>query len=927
MLRDSNHRVKTKPKAKPKPMANCNSFEAQRLPVIFRPSPFKLETKQYHAVPGQSIADILNDIPDLPVEVWTHGVVQVGGIEVPRDYWKRVKPKPGTRHLIHVGVRLSDGGEGGKNIFSTIAAIAIVVAVTAISGGILGPAGALSISSSLFASGSVSAALLAAGVSVVGALALSALAPTASDKQTTDDSAKKADLGNASIRGNVLEPFAPIPFVAGTHKVSPPHLILPFTESVNDDQYVYAIVGLNGAHDFNDIRINGTSIDDFDTDEIEYEVRDVFNDDTPITLIDKQVYENQVGIEISNHKVKDDATDELQNELVPSSSYPKWHGVRSRSFPDEIWLQFGWSGLVAQTGTGTVRAGGSIRIRIRRQGDIDWINLPEFHAQRERLEPFRGMIKLKFEAPGASLTRIDQDVSLPPWSHALYLTDTENDESFEVDAYFDLGSSNNADNVASEEGVATVYLDPDEFPLGVYDIQVMRGYGYIVSLFNPTDYTYDSSIPYFFSHVPASSPPSIRQEQAKIADKVGLQSVSSAWLEPPLKETGLSLIAVKAKNIGINSLTTVATGYANTWDGNDWDTFEPTNNPAAWWRFLALGGQSARATFVEAQLDDDSLTDWFTFCEGGVGARPFECNAFFEGGRSIADVLRIVAACGRAAVRLSDKVGVVIDRDRTSESPIQLFTQRNARGLTIRRAFPRIPDGLRVLFDDETNDYEPKEIFVYRKALSSAPLNVEAISYLGITNEDQAVNRAYLDLGQLLRRGRLYNLEVDIENLYCVKGSLVALVYDTLARHFDAARVISVQTSGPNVTGLTLDSALRLSLIGELGDPADYPAGVVIQLKDGTTITESIEEETDTDVITFTTPFTIPAGDILEDKCLVATGPLSSVEKRMLVLGIEPQSDYKASLTLVDETILVPIVDPTGEQLEDPTGNGIFAPF
>jgi hypothetical protein len=917
-------------------VTTTNNIELQPLlvtplamPVILRPSPFKLATSEYHARPGQSIADILGDIPDLPPEIWTHGVVQVGGIEVPREWWSRVKPKPGTRHLIYVGVKLAGGGGGGgKNIFTTIAAIALVVAVTAISGGILGPAGALSISGTLFAAGSTSAALLAAGVSVVGALALNALAPTAADTQTQEeDGGKKAELGAASIQGNVLEPFGAIPFVAGTHRVSPPHLILPWTESVNDDQFVYAIVGLNGAHDFNDIRVNNAPIGDFDADEIEFEVRDVVNDDTPVTLITQQVYENQAGIAVSAHKINDDATDELQNLTTPSLSYPRWHGVRSRTVPDEIWLQFGWSALVAQTDEGTARAGTPLRIRIRRAGEITWINLPEFHVQRERLEAFRGMIKLRFQAAGPALTRLDQDVTVPPWSHALYLTDTDNDELFEVDEYFDLESGNNADNVSSEDGVAVIFLDPEVFPLGTYDIQVKRGYGYIVSDFIPSAYTYLTEIPYFFSHIPASSPPAIRQEQAKLATQIGLQSISSVWDEPPLKETGLSLIAIKAKNIAINSLTTIATGYANTWDGNDWDTFEPTNNPAAWWRFLALGGQSARATFIEAQLDDDSLTDWFDFCEGSVDERVYECNAFFNTSRSIGEVLRIVGACGRAAVRMSDKIGVVIDRDRSAESPIQLFTQRNARGLTIRRAFPRIPDGLRVRFNNEDNDYEPEEIFVYRKALSTVPLNIEAISYLGITNTSQVIDRAYLDLGQLLQRGRLYSHEVDIENLYCVKGSLVALVYDTLARHYDAARVVSVQTSGGDVTGLTLDAPLRLSLIGSLGDPSDYPAGVVIQLKDGTTITEEIDEEVDTDTITFATPFTIPVDDNLEEHCLVACGPLSGVEKRMLVLGIDPLSDYTAALTLVDESIRVPIIDPDGEQLVDPDSEGIFAPF
>jgi predicted phage tail protein len=1125
---------------------------ANNISTVLRPSPFSMRAIPHVAAPGQSLEDILRNFPELPPEVWTHGIVRVGGIEVPREYWSRVKPKPGSKHLVHIGVHVADGG-GGKSIFATIAAIALIIAVTAISGGILGPTGALSISSTLFAAGSTSAALAAAGVSIVGALALSALTPTAAAAPGPEsDNSGKANLGAASIQGNVLAPFDAIPFVAGTHRVSPPHLIPPWSESVNDDQYVYAIVGLNGAHLLEDIRINGAPIGDFAG--VEYEVRDVVTDDTDITLITSQVFENQIGITVAGHKLNDDAGDELQDIETPENSYPVWSGTRSRKDPDEIWLAFVWSALVAQEDAGAERAGIPIRIRIRREGDTEWINLPEFHAQRERLDAFRGTIKLRFQAATTALTRLDQDVTRPPWAYALYLEDADNDESFDVHSYFDLTANNNADNVGSEDGVAVIWLDPATFPVGYYDVQVKRGYGYLAQDFTVSTYVYDSAIPYFFSHTPASSPPSIRRDQTKIASAMSFVSLSSMWDEYPLREKGLSLIVVKAKNVSISSLSVLATGYANIWDGTDWDTFEPTRNPAAWWRYLAFGAQSNRPIFIEAQLDDESLQEWYDYCgdrrtlgasfdgtndyltrDGGltgaadskqftfslmlyrsnddavilgassslagaedrfrividadgllniiatnaagttildvetsflisidqwthivgsfdladtadrhlyvndndqlvvttytndtidftladwaIGAAPdgsnklegaiadfwfedglyidlsdesnrrkflsefkrpvnlgadgsiptttspilfmsgaigswetnkgtgegftevgeiteatvygsgnnpnYECNAFFNTGQSLANVLRIVAATGRASARMSDKIGVIIDDDRSAESPIQLFTQRNARGLSVRRAFPRIPDGFRIGFNDETKDYLPEEIFVYRNVIN--PTTIESINYIGITSRTQALDRANLDFNQLLRRGRLYTLEVDIENLYCVKGSLVYLVYDVLSRQYDAARIVSVTTSMGNVTGLTLDTPLRLTLIGDKG--GSYPAGVVIQLKDGTTIVEEIDEETDSATITFSTPFTEPAGSILDEHCLVACGSLATVEKRMLVLSIAPQDDYTASITLVDVADPIPILAPGPLDVNSPDGEQIFAPY
>lgn len=888
-------------------------------PVILRPSPFRLETRQHTAQAGQSIADILRSFPDLPLEVWTHGIVRIVDTltgrewEIFRDLWERVKPR-GGRYQLFVGVRMAggSGSQGGKNPFATIAAIALVVAATAITGGLLGPAGALSISGTYFAAGSTSAALLAAGVSIVGALAINALAPPPTiGAGARPQDAKKASLGSASIQGNVLEPFAPIPFVIGTHRVSPPHLILPWSESVNDDQFVHAIVGLNGAHDFADIRVNGTPIDDLA--EVEYEIRDVVTDDTDITLIDKQVFENQVSAELSPHKVQDDATSKLQNTANPAASYPQWSGARSRSAPDEVWITLTWTTLIMQDASATVAGGVPIRIRIRKVGDVSWINLPELHAQRERLEPFRGLIKLRFQAAPDSAVRLDQNPTRPPWKWAFYATDAQNSESFATHAYFAPASGNNANFVSSEDGVAVIYLDPATFPAGTYDVQVMRGYGYKAQDLTAGTYRLGGNIPYFFTHTAASSPPSIRQEQSKVPAKVSFSSLSSVWNEYPLGEKGLSLLAIKAKNTAISSLSVLVSGYANTWDGADWDTFEPTSNPAAWFRTLALGAQSIRPAYTAGQLDDDILQDWSDFCDGAGGGAVYACNAFIEGGSSIADVLKLVAGCGRAAPRASDKVGVVIDNDRSGEAPINTFTQRNSRDLSIRRAFPRVPDGLRIRFNDETNDYATKEIFVYRDPSGT---DIEAVTYVGITSEAQAIDRGYHDLRQLVKRGALYNLDVDIENLYCVKGSLVTLIHDTVRRHYDAARVATVALSGSDVTGMTLDSVLRLSLAQE----TPTTMGVVIQLKDGSSITAEIDETADTDTVTFVTPFPDPAGGVLDTDCLVACGPFSSLGKRMLVLGIAPQSDMVASLTLVDEAALEQWFAP-----EDDGGTGWFA--
>lgn len=1015
---------------------DTNQLKYDQFPVIYKPSPLQPSVDTFIAEEGQSLADIIRQLK-LPEIVWRYGIVKIGDHEIDRKYWERVKPKAGAYNLIRIGVRLAGGGEGGggKNIFATIAAIALLVVVTAISGGALATLG---LSTTLFAAGSTSAALAAAGVAVVGTLAINALTPPPASPQAEEsEGATLASLGSASGGQNQLGQFEPIPFVTGTHRVTPPNLVPPWTEAVNDDQFINLIVGLNGAHKFSEIRINDTPVEDFD--DVQVETRDVINDDTDLTLITQQVFENQVNTELAPQKVQDDNTDRLQDQTFVEQSYPEFQAARSRLNPDEIWITLLWSSLTHQETDGTTSDGGvPIRVRIRRKGQTTWINLPEFHVQRDRLEAFRGVIKLRFETPPTSVTRVDEDTSFPPWSYALYITDADNSESFDVDSYFTAVTDKNAINVASESGNAVVFLDPATFPKDTYDIQVKRGYGYRGATFSTTSYQYSGAVPFFFTHTAGTSPATIRVEQSKVPSTVSWQSLASVWSEYPLGEKGMSIIAVRAKNISVNSLSVLAQGYANIYDGVNWDSFEPTNNPAAWFRRLALGGQSVRAPFVQAQLDDNNLEEWYDFCGdertnaaqfdgtndyllrgagltgatdsklftfslwvnpfsltsisdilngvagvtsrfnvstngsnlsitasnsvgteilnvegsnlvtdqwihilgsfdlastsnrhlyinnvsnlstvttytddtidftlddwsvggdtlgarllngsiaelwfnpgtyldlsiqsnrqrfistnnrpvnlGSDGSNPIaasplvylsgtidtwatnkgtgegftttgalvqdnvvdsgncinrECNLYVQGVQSINDILRVTTGAGRAAARFSDKIGVVIERDRSDEIAIQTFTQRNTSGLSWRRAFPIIPDGFRTRYNDETNDYLPEETFVFRARTDEN--NVEAINYGGITRQALARDRAQLDFKQLTRRSIIYSFETDIENIYCTKGSLVKLIHDTLTRQNDASRLIGAELSSGQLSGFTTENQLRLN--------------------------------------------------------------------------------------------------------------------
>ncbi len=108
----------------------------------------------------------------VPDDFDARGVICINGHPVPRAVWGMIRPKSAavtevTFHLPPQG----GGGDSGKNVFATIASIALTV----VSGGIAA-SGWLQ-AGAWFKAGSVSAIALAAGVSLAGSLLISALVP------------------------------------------------------------------------------------------------------------------------------------------------------------------------------------------------------------------------------------------------------------------------------------------------------------------------------------------------------------------------------------------------------------------------------------------------------------------------------------------------------------------------------------------------------------------------------------------------------------------------------------------------------------------------------------------------------------------------------------------------------------------------------
>jgi hypothetical protein len=208
--------------------------------------------------------------------------VFVGDRELPRAGWTHVRPKAGRRVSVTM---VPAGGGGGKTPLRLILSVAVVAAAVALPGlapvgwGLLTAAGGLTFAG----------ALVSAGVSLVGTLAINALIP-APRPRLSENSSSGTSLAISGAR-NEARPYGVVPRIFGEHRVAPLYGSLPYTELVGDDQYLRLlfVVGY-GPLEMSDLRIGETALSEYEG--VEVEIREGRDTDGPLALFPSTVTEN-----------------------------------------------------------------------------------------------------------------------------------------------------------------------------------------------------------------------------------------------------------------------------------------------------------------------------------------------------------------------------------------------------------------------------------------------------------------------------------------------------------------------------------------------------------------------------------------------------------------------------------------------------------
>ncbi len=880
---------------------------------------------------GLSIAQILDSIVDLPLQFSEEGIVCVNGVEVPRSQWRRVKPRARTNVVVTLHLPMHGFWSSAKKYFALAATIAVVAVATVVTGGAAAP-----LLGAAFAGGTFGAALLGGAIGIGGALAIGAL--TAAPSLDQSGSGTTASVGNlsaaggstgaptgsagrASLVGNVLSPGGAVPRVIGSHRVYPPAAANVLVEVIEDDEIAEAVFVLAGPHEMTDARAGNVAFDDIDG--LESEFSEGRPDSAIQTLVSRQSYTQSQNIELSGPQVDLSAASKLLDQGNPLESLPKWHSFVSRADPHEVWINLVWSqGLFITTlpGEGVSQA---FRVRFRKRGDVSWVNCPEVHFMHNRVGSIQKTIRLVWgDEPDSP--------SYPPTAFGpIYAFRSVPGQTvgptmggWTADAHFSTGAGDNLLSLATfyTTGVrntelrsdrAIFYLDPDVFPPdGQYEVQVMRSSAYQYNQLTPSTYVYGGSdVHDLFGYRTISDVHYTIADQSVVLGRVGVARFVTIWNENPVQSKDFAHFAVKIKNQTLDQISLEASGLVPDWDGTEWAGLVATSNPAPHLRDVMVGRLAADPLPVSL-LDDDELLDFRQHCID----EDYACDAVIEG-QSGRDALVMIAACGRAQPRQSEKWGVVIDADTAADTPVQVFSPRNMADFRFERVFLKLPHGFRVRFDDSDDDDREREIIVMDPDLIESPgnLRLEDVRYDGLVTEADAIDRANFDFRQARHRFVYYYGSAPAEAIVCRRGDLVAVQHDVIAAHAGYARIKEIVTLSGDVTGLVLDGTIPVpdedafsaaaSALSSYSSAFETPrTGVAIRCLDGTLLTAEITAlSTASSIIEFVTPFTDPGLSVLAPDCLVVSGPLGSEYSRLKVLDINYRKGLTAEIVFVPE--------------------------
>lgn len=391
----------------------------------------------------------------------------------------------------------------------------------------------------------------------------------------------------------------------------------------------------------------------------------------------------------------------------------------------------------------------------------------------------------------------------------------------------------------------------------------------------------------------------------QVSDKVVLSAVQSIRPEYPInldKPVAFAAIRVRATyqlSGPLNAYSALIEREAQVRVDDEW-VLGYGRTPATAY-LAALTGPQNPYPASEAEIDMDQIADWHDWCV----SKGLKYDRVHDTQEALGEMLNAICAAGRATPRHDGtKWGVVIDRPETLV--IDHINPRNSDQFEWSRSYFDAPDGMRITFLDETNDYAQAERIVPWPG-HEGPVNLtEAIELPGKTDPDEIWIEA---------RRRMYELQYRADNFSAMqsgrarvvtRGDLVMGSFDVLSRTLVAARVTSVSGNLIEIDEEIIAGesfGVRFRTFADLEDVIGASSVRAIA---------AASEPSRALLLTGTGP--LPSvGEAIH------IGPISTESLALRVRGIEAAEDFQARILMV---AAAPEIDILTDAEEPPTWDG-----
>ncbi|MDE2640413.1 MAG: host specificity factor TipJ family phage tail protein, partial [Chloroflexota bacterium] len=323
--------------------------------------------------------------------------------------------------------------------------------------------------------------------------------------------------------------------------------------------------------------------------------------------------------------------------------------------------------------------------------------------------------------------------------------------------------------------------------------------------------------------------------------------------------------------------------------GGSWSAPRRTSNPASVFRWIALGVREGGAPWMglhlaASRLDDAQMRAWHAWC----AAEGLACNFVVDRERTVDDLLRLVARCGRASPTWqSGRLGVVFDR--AGQAPTALVTPGNVvqGSFGVEWASAAVAEEIAVRYVEPMLDWQWNTVRKTVPGVSGTPASTVTQTLEGVTSAAQAAAEAGLLAARHAYQRRRLTWEMSAEGLAIRRGQVLNVTHSLI----DGG--VTGRLKGGGTDQVQLDREVTLT-----GD--DW---IALRLHDGTVHTSRVTAGAAADRLRLATPLRLPASDPERPALDVLWRLYDSAEPplRAKVISTEPLSDRAVRMVAIDE--------------------------